>query len=433
MRKLILALMLASLGAAEARAQTTDGDAGHHPARLVPLLLGAGQPRERSDQGPQRQLVAGQHRRDRLRAVGHLRGHRPRLGHARRPRRERVRTTLETFWYGPQGSGTSGIIGYKGLFYHFLDMNTADADLGLRAVHHRHGAAVRRHPGLQAVLRRRGHDRDRASAPWPTRSTTAPTGSSCATAQQGIEMGWKPTTGFTTFGLWQGYNEAMILYLLALGSPTHPVPATTWTYWMSGYQWLDLLRVDRYVVFPPLFGHQYTHCWVDFRQRQDAFGRARSITYFENSRRATLAQRAYAIANPGGWVGYSDSLWGLTASDIKDGYLARGAPPALNDDGTITPDGAGRLDRVRPGRGPPGHPQHVRELPAAVGALRLQGRLQPEPQPGVVRHRPPGHRPGPHRAHDREPPHRPGVEPLHGEPRHPERAWRAPASRPSWT
>jgi hypothetical protein len=76
---------------------------------------------------------------------------------------------------------------------------------------------------------------------------------------------------------------------------------------------------------------------VDFRTRQDAFTRIKGITYFENSRRATLAQRAYATANPGGWVGYSDSLWGLTASDIKGGYNARGAPPAMNDDGTITP------------------------------------------------------------------------------------------------
>jgi hypothetical protein len=91
------------------------------------------------------------------------------------------------------------------------------------------------------------------------------------------------------------------------------------------------------VIFPPLFGHQYSHCWVDFRQRQDAFTRVKGITYFDNSRRATLAQRAYATANPGHWTGYSDSLWGLTASDIKNGYNARGAPPAMNDDGTITP------------------------------------------------------------------------------------------------
>ena len=149
-------------------------------------------------------------------------------------------------------------------------------------------------------------------------------------------MGWKPGTGYLGFGLWQGYNEAMILYLLALGSPTHPVPASNWNYWMSGYQWTTQYG-QTYVIFPPLFGHQYSHCWVDFRTRQDALMRFRGIPYFENSRRATLAQRAYAIANPYNYVGYSDSLWGITASDIKGGYQARGAPPAQNDDGTITP------------------------------------------------------------------------------------------------
>jgi hypothetical protein len=126
------------------------------------------------------------------------------------------------------------------------------------------------------------------------------------------------------------------MYILALGSPTYPVDYDAWLTWTQGYSWQTLYG-NAYVVFPPLFGHQYSHCWIDFRSIQDAYMRNRGITYFENSRRATLAQRAYSIANPGAFTGYSDSLWGITASDAPTGYSARGAPPAQNDDGTIAP------------------------------------------------------------------------------------------------
>jgi len=152
----------------------------------------------------------------------------------------------------------------------------------------------------------------------------------------GIKMGFKPGTGFSGYGTWIGYNEAMILYLLALGSPTHGVPTSDWTTWTGGYNWNTQYGYT-YLIFPPLFGHQYSHCWVDFRVARDTYMTNKGITYFENSRRATLAQRAYAIANPSHFVGYGDSLWGLTASDAPTGYNARGAPPAQNDDGTITP------------------------------------------------------------------------------------------------
>jgi hypothetical protein len=132
-------------------------------------------------------------------------------------------------------------------------------------------------------------------------------------------------TGFSGFGGWIGYNEAMILYILALGSPTHAIPANGWTAWTSGYDWLTYYGYT-YINFPPLFGHQYSHCWIDFRTIQDTYTRNKGITYWENSRRATLAQRNYCIANPGGWVGYGEDLWGITASDDPDGYVAHGAP-----------------------------------------------------------------------------------------------------------
>ena len=108
--------------------------------------------------------------------------------------------------------------------------------------------------------------------------------------------------------------------------------------------------------FAPLFGHQYSHCWIDFRGIQDAYMRGRGVDYFENSRRATYAQRAYAMANPGRWTGYGETIWGLTACDgpadvtrAVNGerrqfrtYAARGAgADYILDDGTLAPTAAG--------------------------------------------------------------------------------------------
>jgi hypothetical protein len=128
------------------------------------------------------------------------------------------------------------------------------------------------------------------------------------------------------------------MYILAMGSPFTPYRLTQygWLVWTSTYPWINYAGYE-YVSFPPLFGHQYSQCWLDLRAIADDKMNSLGITYFENSRRATLAQRAYAVANPGGFPGYSDTLWGITASDAPDGYSARGAPPAENDEGTITP------------------------------------------------------------------------------------------------
>jgi hypothetical protein len=105
--------------------------------------------------------------------------------------------------------------------------------------------------------------------------------------------------------------------------------------------WIALPYGQAFVVFPPLFGHQYSHVWIDFRNTQDVYMRDKRLDYFENSRRATLANRAYAIAHPLGWVDYGENVWGLTASDIPSSYRTRGAPPAEGDDGTIAPTAAG--------------------------------------------------------------------------------------------
>src|SRR5262249_61633319 len=88
----------------------------------------------------------------------------------------------------------------------------------------------------------------------------------------GIMMGWKPENGFTDFGQWRGYNEAMILYILAIGSPTHPVTGrSAWAYWTGGYIWRDNLYGQSYLIFPPLFCHPYSHCLIDFPGKPDAY------------------------------------------------------------------------------------------------------------------------------------------------------------------
>jgi hypothetical protein len=132
----------------------------------------------------------------------------------------------------------------------------------------------------------------------------------------------------------------MLLYILGLGAATNPLPTSSWSRWTSGYTWSTNYG-QAFVPFPPLFGHQYSHCWVDFRHIADDYMNSRGSTYFENSRRATLANRAYCVANPARHVGYSTNVWGLTASDGPSGYAVHGAPPVFNDDGTIAPTAAG--------------------------------------------------------------------------------------------
>lgn len=252
--------------------------------------------------------------------------------------RARIMLGMQTLWNGAQGPEQFSRNGYKGLFYHFLDINsgmrtwscelsTIDTALLMAGVLDAREYFTSADPA-DAELRALA-DSLYLRVDWDFMRNLGP----------GIKMGWKPETGFSTFGNWVGYNEAMILYLLALGSPTHPVPSYTWTTWTSNYWWSTQYGYT-YLIFPPLFGHQYSHCWIDFRNIKDQYMQGRGIDYFENSRRATLAARAYCIANPFGHTGYGANTWGLTASDDPSGYLAHGAPPAQNDNGTITPTAA---------------------------------------------------------------------------------------------
>ena len=150
-------------------------------------------------------------------------------------------------------------------------------------------------------------------------------------------------------------NEAMLVYILGLGSPTFPLDTTAWTEWTRTYQWGSYYG-QAHLGFAPLFGHHYSQTWVDFRGIRDPYMRDRGIDYFENTRRATLAQREYAIANPDGWRDYGRNIWGLSASDGPADvtlpvngvnrrfftYAARGASfTEVRDDGTLAPTAAG--------------------------------------------------------------------------------------------
>lgn len=275
--------------------------------------------------------------------------------------RERTLTTLRFFANAPQGPEPEGNAGHKGFFYHFLDMktgaryahselSTVDTALLLGGVLFAQSYFAGDHP--EEVRIRRLADKIYARVDWPWAQADV----------GGITLAWRPETGFHAND-WTGYNEAMIVYLLALGAPKHSLDRSAWEAWTERYNehWGSYYDQE-YLMFSPGFGHQYTHVWVDFREIQDAYMRERSLDYFENSRRAAYAQYSYAEANPLGWKGYGGGVWGLTASDGPvyavlpyagedrqfRGYAARGIgyPPTHNglgkshDDGTIAPTGA---------------------------------------------------------------------------------------------
>jgi hypothetical protein len=253
----------------------------------------------------------------------------------------------------PQNDHPDNTAGFKGLFYHFLTMregtrewncelSTIDTGLLMAGVlfaqsYFDQGNAV------EDSLRELADSLYRR-VDWQWAMSNL----------RGLIFGWTPEQGFSTTA-WHGYNEAMIMYILALGSPTHPVPPSAWQFWTSTYVWGEYYG-RTFVNFGPLFGHQYSHCWIDFRGIQDAYMRGRGSDYSENSRQATYTHRAYARENPRGWRDYSDSIWGFTACDgPKDtvfsvdgktrhflGYSARGVSMDwVNDDGTIAPTAAG--------------------------------------------------------------------------------------------
>jgi len=153
-----------------------------------------------------------------------------------------------------------------------------------------------------------------------------------------LAHGWKPETGFLK-PRWDTYSEDTILYLLAIGSPTHPISPASWY-----ALWRDRYRYEGQTYFTtigvPLFMHQYAHAWIDYRNWRESKGDR--IDYFENSVKATLAHRAFCINIANDFPAFGPNVWGITASDSVKGYLAWGGPPRDPEiDGTVVPSAAG--------------------------------------------------------------------------------------------
>ncbi|MEO8266110.1 MAG: glucoamylase family protein [Ilumatobacteraceae bacterium] len=259
---------------------------------------------------------------------------------------ERTLRTLRFFCDSPHGPERDAT-GYKGFYYHFLDMrsgrrawqcelSTVDTTFllaGALTVGLYFGAGTadeREIRELADALYRR--------ADWQWAQNEGAT----------VTHGWTPERGFLKFR-WEGYDEALLLYALGLGSPTHPLPSSSYAAWCDTYQWKRILGQD-YLYAGPLFTHQLSHIWIDFRRIQDLFMRGKGIDYFENSRRATYVQQQYAIGNPLNFDAYGRDCWGITASEGPGpttiridgvrreffGYVARGVPYGP-DDGTLAP------------------------------------------------------------------------------------------------
>ncbi|WP_353227215.1 glucoamylase family protein [Novosphingobium sp.] len=263
--------------------------------------------------------------------------------------------TLRFFDRAPSGPDATGVSGHRGFFYHFLDMqtglrfgncelSTVDTALLHLGMLFASGWFDDASPEEAEIRRLATTIVDRAQWDW-----AQPKGA-------GISMGWHPETGFIE-RIWDGYNEGKMVYVLALGSGAHPIGDNGWDSWTAPYArfWRGE-GASRHLAFAPLFGHQYSETWIDFRGIRDAPMRAAGFDYFENSRRATYANRAYCAANPMQWRGYSDTIWGLAACDGPGnhavdyhgrpaqflGYAARGpvGQPDGQDDGTIAPTAA---------------------------------------------------------------------------------------------
>jgi len=275
------------------------------------------------------------------------------LWHVVMQARARVLKTVRFFRDAPQGSAATGAAGYNGFFYRYLDMKTGHrvGDIELSTV----DTALLLGGMLFCQSYFDGQDAEEAEIRQGVEEIYGRVNWRWAQVRgAAIVHGWTPEGSFLEYD-WRGYNEAMLVYLLALGSPSHGVAAAAWNEWTRDYDKLwGPLYGQTHLRFESHFGHQYSHVWVDFRGITDQAMRKLGIDYFENSRRATYAQRAYAIANPMRWAGYGDNVWGLTASDGSADveaqyagekrrfrtYYARGVGPDPADDGTIAPTAA---------------------------------------------------------------------------------------------
>ena len=258
----------------------------------------------------------------------------------------RTLTTLR-FLADSSQSESADASGYKGFYYHFLHMNTgrrawqcelSSIDTALLIAGALTSAEYfdRAEPPEAEIRQLARFLYERIDWGW------------MLNGEQTICHGWHPEKGFLPYH-WEGYDEALILYLLALGSPTHAIPQTCYDAWCRTYEWKTIYGIS-FLYAGPLFIHQMSHIWCDFRGIRDRFMRAHDCDYFENSRRATLIQQQYAIRNVQGFDHVGEWCWGISASDGPGretrkvagversffDYVARGVPYGP-DDGTLAP------------------------------------------------------------------------------------------------
>ena len=259
---------------------------------------------------------------------------------------KRTLTTLRFFHDAPHGPEPDAT-GYKGFYYHFLDMKTGrrfrnceistiDTTYVLAGALVAAGYFYRETKSEREIRRLAQLLYERADWHW---------------AQNGaltVSHGWRPERKFIKYR-WTGYSEALILYVLGLASPTFPLPAESYKAWTRTYKWKELYGHE-FLYAGPLFIHHLSHMWIDFRGIQDEYMRGKAINYFENSRRAVYVQQAYAMRNPKQFEGYDRFRWGITASDGPGpaerringrrvrflAYKARSIPYGP-DDGTLAP------------------------------------------------------------------------------------------------
>lgn len=258
-----------------------------------------------------------------------------------------VLVVLRTLLNGRQ-SEEADAMGYKGFYYHFIDMatgnrawncelSTIDTAILMAGVLTAGNYFTEDTKEEEEIRRTADELYTRIDWQWALNGGTS------------ITHGWKPESGFLPYRWDRGYSEAIILYILALGSPSFPIDRICYRKWTKTFEWKHLYGIDC-IYAGPLFIHQMSHLWLDFRGIHDDLNKEKGLDYFENSRRATHVQQKYATENPKGFAHYGEHGWGFTASDgpgpcviTVDGivcefydYVARGVPFGP-DDGTISP------------------------------------------------------------------------------------------------
>jgi hypothetical protein len=234
--------------------------------------------------------------------------------------KERVRSTLRFFAQRAQHQ--------HGFFYHWMNMHTADREFKSEI------SSIDTALLLCGVLCCRTHFEDAEIRGLATQIYERVDWPWMLNGEKTLTHGWRPESGFIP-SRWDAYSEFMMIYLLGLGSPSHPLPADSWDAWKRP---IFESEGERFVgSHAPLFVHQYSQAWFDFRGKRDRYA-----DFFENSVIATRVHKKWCLSLAKQFPDYTEDLWGITASDSAHGYTVWGGPPPIGPiDGTIVPSAAG--------------------------------------------------------------------------------------------